>query len=71
MTLLMTCQDYIFKLSSGQLDEAGRLDSLRASHHRLVCRRCRAFTRNNARLDDILADYKEKLTKPDEPSQIP
>lgn len=65
MMLGMTCEDYIFKLTSGQLEEAGRLDSLRAAQHRLSCRRCRAFTRNNEKLDHILADFKDRLTQPD------
>lgn len=53
----MKCKEYIFKLSSGQLAEAGMLDRLKAAEHRLRCRHCRAFTRNDAMLDGILAGY--------------
>jgi hypothetical protein len=65
---MMTCKDYIFKLTSGQLAEAGRVERLWAAQHRLICRHCRAFTRNDRRLDDILQGYKAHLSTPDEPS---
>ena len=65
----LTCRDYIFKLTSGQLKEAGLVERLRAAEHRLVCRHCRAFTRNDARLDTILRTYQAHLETPDdEPS---
>lgn len=60
---MMTCQDYIFKLTSGQLEEAGTVERLWAVQHRLMCSRCRAFTRNDQRLDDIMQAYKEQLSK--------
>jgi anti-sigma factor ChrR (cupin superfamily) len=59
----MKCQEYIFKLTSGQLDEADVATRLQAAQHRLTCRHCRAFTRNDARLDQILADYQAHLTE--------
>ncbi|WP_374320209.1 hypothetical protein [Aquabacterium sp.] len=62
----LTCKDYIFKLTSGQLKEAGLVDKVRATSHRLVCRHCRAFTRNDARLDAILQNYQAHLAEPDE-----
>lgn len=57
----MNCKTYIYKLTSGQLRDAGRLEKLAAFQHRLICRRCRAFTRNDARLDAVLAAYREHL----------
>lgn len=60
---MMTCQEYIFKLTSGQLEEAGTVERLWAVQHRLMCSRCRAFTRNDQRLDDIMQAYKEQLSK--------
>lgn len=60
---MMTCQNYIFKLTSGQLEEAGTVERLWAVQHRMMCSRCRAFTRNDQRLDDIMQAYKEQLSK--------
>ncbi|HET6789655.1 MAG TPA: hypothetical protein VFW84_04530 [Aquabacterium sp.] len=60
---MLTCKDYIFKLTSGQLEEAGTVERLWAVQHRMVCRHCRAFTRNDQRLDDIMQAYKEQLSK--------
>lgn len=72
MKLRLVCRDYVFLLTSGQLDEARWDLKLRATHHRLVCRRCRAFTHNDAALDRIFDEHKartETLTQlvPDEP----
>lgn len=63
--MMMQCRDYIFQLTSGQLDEAGAVQRLWAAQHRLMCRRCRAYTRNDQRLDDILQGYVEHLQRPD------
>lgn len=57
----MKCKEYIFKLTSGQLAEAGRIERLQAFQHRLICRRCRAFTRNDAKLDAALDAYRSHL----------
>jgi hypothetical protein len=62
----MKCKEYIFKLTSGQLEEADLLVRLQAVQHRLTCRHCRAFTRNDQRLDRILGDYQNHLSKPDD-----
>jgi hypothetical protein len=59
---MIKCQQYIFQLTSGQLDEAGPLGQLQAFQHRLICRHCRAFTRNNRQVDDILRHYREDIT---------
>lgn len=53
----MKCREYIFKLTSGQLAQAGLLDQLEATAHRWSCRHCRAFTRNDEALDRILTGY--------------
>ncbi len=67
---MINCKQYVFKVSSGQLDEAGPLDKLQAFQHRLICRHCRAFTNNNRQLSEMLQRYKEDVSslKPgDEP----
>lgn len=63
---MMTCKEYVFKLTSGQLEEADRLERFWAGQHRLMCRHCRAFTRNDQRLDGILAGYKDQITQADD-----
>lgn len=74
MTLRLVCREYIFLLTSGQLEDAAWDMKLRATQHRLSCRRCRAFTHNDAALDRILAERKtraETLTHlvPDPPPE--
>ncbi|HEX5806191.1 MAG TPA: hypothetical protein VFY31_07655 [Macromonas sp.] len=59
----MKCHTYIFQLTSGQLKEAGWLGQLQATQHRLICRHCRAFTHNDARLENILQNYRAALTQ--------
>ncbi|MDO4795831.1 MAG: hypothetical protein Q4A28_07845 [Brachymonas sp.] len=59
------CQQYVFKLTSGQLDDAPLGERLQAQLHLLVCSRCRAFTRNNAALDGIFQHWREQLQTPD------
>jgi len=63
----MKCQTYIFRLTSGQLDEASWAERLQAAQHRLICHRCRAFTRNDAQLTQIVRDFREHLTDPTAP----
>lgn len=58
---MMTCKEYIFRLTSGQFETAGGFEKMRAFQHRLICRRCREFTRNDEKLDEILAAYKSHL----------
>lgn len=61
----MNCRDYIFKLTSGQLSQAGSVERFRAAQHRWICTRCRAFTRNDQQLNTILDGYKEHITRQD------
>lgn len=63
----MTCREYIFRLTSGQPPEAAWNRRADAALHRMMCRRCRAFTRNDARLDQWLAEYRESLRRPESP----
>lgn len=65
MTVMMSCQQYLFVLTSGQLDEAGWLTRAQAGQHRLVCRRCRAFSHNDAMLDQLTTAWRDRLTSPD------
>lgn len=58
----MKCKTYIFQLTSGQLDSAGWLPRLQAAQHRLICRHCRAFTRNDEQLSQIVRDFQTHLT---------
>lgn len=64
----MKCAQYIFKLTSGQLGaDAPASERAQAALHRLVCRQCREFARNDAALDDILGAYRQALQTPDSP----
>ena len=67
----MKCRDYIFQLTSGQLDDAGTATQIAAWQHRMVCFRCRAFTRNNNALNDLLKGYGEHLQTPPAPPSEP
>lgn len=67
----MNCQQYLFKLTSGQLENAPPSERLQAAWHRMMCRRCRAFTRNNAALDAILRSWSEQLQAPDPQPDTP
>lgn len=62
---MISCQRFVFLLTSGELQESGWLTRLQAGQHRLVCRRCRAFEANDRRLDDILRAQRERLLSPD------
>lgn len=61
---MMSCKTYVFKLSSGQLQQARLGERMWAAQHRLMCRACRAFTRNDRVLDEGLRAYLERLTRP-------
>ena len=61
----MKCREYIFKLTSGQLQNAPKALRLEAAMHRMMCKYCRTFTRNDATLDNVLAGYRESLQRPD------
>ncbi|RMW97562.1 hypothetical protein EBQ25_10180 [Allofranklinella schreckenbergeri] len=63
----MKCAQYIFKLTSGQLEQASASERMKAALHRLMCRHCRDFTRNDAALDAILSAYKSQLQQPQPP----
>lgn len=56
---MMRCKEYIFKLTSGQLDNAPLSVKLEARAHRMICKYCRAFTRNDQMLQQILAEYRD------------
>jgi len=62
----MKCQEYIYRLTSGQLTQAGLVDRFWAAQHRMICRRCSAFTANDARLSNIVQGYREHLARPGE-----
>ena len=64
---MMRCKEYVFKLTSGQLEEGAWTDRFWAAQHRLMCRHCRAFTANDERLSQLLQSYRNHLTRPDEP----
>lgn len=59
----MKCKEYVFKLTSGQLDDAPVGERMQANLHRMVCKYCRAFTRNDAKLDAVLEGYREQVVK--------
>ena len=58
----MKCQDYVFRLTSGQLAESPTREQWAARWHRVVCRHCRAFTRNDAVLTEVLQRHKQGQT---------
>lgn len=55
----MTCKEYIYQLTSGQLRQAPFSVKLEARMHRIICKYCRAFTRNDDQLDKIITGYRE------------
>ncbi len=61
---MMKCREYIFKLTSGQLENARGFERLLALQHRMMCTRCRAFTKNDAHLERILNVYRERILSP-------
>lgn len=63
---MMKCREYIFQLTSGQLQDAPRAVRVEAGMHRMICKYCRAFSRNDATLDRMLERYREQLKQPDE-----
>ena len=67
----MKCREYIFKLTSGQLQNAPKALRLEAAMHRMMCKYCRTFTRNDAKLDSVLAGYRQSLQRPDEAEEKP
>ena len=67
----MKCRDYIFQLTSGQMEEAGTAGKIAAWQHRMICFRCRAFTRNDQALQDMLKGYSEHRQTPPPPPAKP
>jgi hypothetical protein len=63
---MMKCQEYIHRLTSGQLEQAGAIERFWAAQHRMICKRCSAFTRNDQRLSEIVQGYREHLARPGE-----
>lgn len=57
----MKCKEYVFKLTSGQLDDAPANERLQAKFHLMICKYCRAFTRNDAKLGTVLEGFKNHL----------
>ncbi|MCP5325885.1 MAG: hypothetical protein H7A09_06110 [Oceanospirillaceae bacterium] len=62
---MMKCREYIFLISSGKIDDASVGVRLDAGMHRLICKYCRSFSRNNKQLDKMLDAYREELKKPE------
>lgn len=61
---MMRCKEYVFLVSSGQLDDAPLATRLAGGAHRLMCRHCRAFTANDQALSEVLAKQRERLREP-------
>ncbi len=57
---MITCKQYVFQLSSGQLAEGGLGMRVQAGLHRMSCRHCRAFTHNDQALSAILEAARER-----------
>ncbi|MCA0175981.1 MAG: hypothetical protein LCH73_06790 [Proteobacteria bacterium] len=62
----MRCREYIFLLTSEQLPAAALPVRLTAGWHRVICRRCRAFTANDARLDAWVRQAVDATLREDE-----
>jgi hypothetical protein len=60
---MMKCREYIFLISSGKIDDVAVAVRLEAGMHRLICKYCRGFSRNNKQLDKMLAAYRAELKK--------
>lgn len=58
----MRCREYIYLLTSEQLPGAALPVRLTAGLHRAICRRCRAFTANDAQLDTLVRQAVEATT---------
>ena len=58
---MMKCREFIFLLTSGQLNQAGFAVRADARVHRLMCKRCNTFYRNNQQLDQWLVASKQEL----------
>ncbi|MCS4293786.1 hypothetical protein M2375_002018 [Comamonas sp. BIGb0152] len=67
----MKCRDYIFQLTSGQLEDAGTATKIAAWQHRMVCFRCRAFSRNDQALQGLLKGYNDHIQTPQAPASKP
>jgi hypothetical protein len=63
---MISCERFVFLLTSGELDESGWLTRMQAGQHRLACRHCRAFAANDRRLDDIVRAQRERWWQADE-----
>ncbi len=63
---MMNCQRYIFELTSGRLQEADLGTRAQARLHRMICVHCRAFTRNDAQLSEVLDAWRERTVRGDE-----
>ena len=66
----MKCQQYVFLLTSDQLDPPAALSlRLGAALHRTMCRHCRAFTHNDRLLMQAVAEQQaqwlQSLKPPD------
>lgn len=59
---MMKCREFIFLLTSGQLQQAGFAVRTDARVHRLLCKRCNTFFRNNQQLDQWLTDSRQELS---------
>lgn len=57
---MMNCKQYVFSLTSGQLDEAPTRVRMEARVHRWMCPYCRAFTRNDTALTAVLTQYRQQ-----------
>lgn len=64
--MMISCRRFTDLVASGELDDAGWITRLQAGQHRWVCRRCRAFERNDRALDDILSAHRDRLMRPDD-----
>jgi hypothetical protein len=59
------CREFIFLQTSGQLGEARFGMRSAATLHRWMCVKCRSFARNDAVLEGVLGEWRQRLTRAD------
>ncbi len=63
---MMKCREYVFLVSSKAMNEATLRERMNAFAHRMICDKCRAFTRNDQQLDVWLRQFRESLQAADD-----
>jgi len=57
---MMNCREYINLLTSDRLSQA-LTTRVEGALHRLICRNCRTFTRNDEKLRAVIHEHQTKM----------